>query len=234
LFAPTRRKDALEVFVLARMFAWDDASPVVWVLTTIGLSALEQPAQERRQAFRRFELVVAVRPGLEDPFPARLGVVLSAPGATLPGWNWAEVDVPPLVRWLAVTADDFADWLREGDHFAIGDTLTIGPGGSAWPRSSLDHGVLLSPSIHMLLTGHAPFDGVDDPANTIDFRFWHRQPGTDRFARGFYWLLPVTKAEHDRAARDGTWQMFADLVARKPPDETDDCFTAFDGLRGSE
>lgn len=240
LYVP--RKDDpsdLDLFVLARMFAWDDRSPVVWLLSTVGLCAIEQPVRANRAAFRRFELVVAARPAtgadLDDPFPARLGVVLSAEDEMAgSAWDWNQVVHPPLVRWLARTGQEFAHWIRGGEHFAIPDTLAYGPGGGggeAWTQSRLTQGALLPASVHMLLSGYGPFNEPADPADAMEPGAWHREPGTERFEYGSYWFLPLSAKEHAAAEADGTWSAFADLAEAAPQEARDDCLVAFDWLR---
>jgi hypothetical protein len=198
---------------------------------------LQQPAREKRAAFRRFELVLGTFPSNgpdpDDPFPARLGVVLSTDGATLRGWDWNQVVHPPLVEWLALAGQDFASWIKGGDQFAIPDTLTLGPGKAGWTRSVLDRAVLLPVSVHMLLTGFGPFNLPSDPGDAVAPGEWQERPGTDRFEYGNYWLLPVSEAEHAKAETEGTWNVFADMVEMAPKEANDDCYVAFDLLRGS-
>jgi len=223
-----------DVFVLGQMFAWDAQSPVVWLFSTVGLCQFAQPSRADRQAFRRFELVLGTRPsivGPNDPFPARLGVVLMAEGGTLPGWDWSQVVPPPLMRWVARAGQEVFSQLQAGAHFAIPDTLTYGPGGSSWTLSILNHSILLPASVHMLLSGLVPFNQPSDPGDAIPPGQWHAQPGTDRFEYGFYWLLPVSEAEHEKAQREGSWNVFADLVERAPAGANDDCYATFDLLR---
>jgi hypothetical protein len=229
--------DADFIFVLGQMFAWDESSPVIWLFSTVGLCTLEQPTREQRAAFRHFELVLpsfpSNGPDHEDPFPARIGVVLSAEGATLPGWDWSQVEHPPLVQWLALVGQDFASSIKGGDQFAIPDTLAAGPGNASWTRSVLDHAVLLPVSVHMLLTGFGPFNLPTDPDDAVAPGEWRMSPGTDRFSYGNYWLLPISEAEHRKAETEGTWNMFAELVEMAPKEADDNCVVAFDLLRGS-
>ena len=46
------------------------------------------------------------------------------------------------------------------------------------------------------------------------------EPGTDKFDYGFYWLLPVSEKEHEKASREGSWNVFADLVDQTPKTPT--------------
>jgi hypothetical protein len=224
-----------DLYVLGRMFAWDDHAPLTWVFNTVGLCALEQPARPRRSAFQRFELALATNNAAEteDPFPAKIGVALAQEPHSLPGWDWNEVLHPPLLRWFALVGQEFASSVAEGEHFAIPDTLLWGPGRSSWTRSILDHAVLLPATPHMLLSGLSPFEQPGDPADTVRPAEWHRRPGTDQFKFGFYWLLPVSADEHARAAADGTWNLLADLIEAVPAGTGDDCHLAFDLLRGA-
>ena len=237
LYVPCHKKtfDA-EVYVVGRMFAWDDQSPVIWVFSTIGLCGIGQPHREGRAAFRRFELVLATNNSeKEDPFPSRLGVVLSQAPGTLPGWDWNQVKHPQLVQWLALAAQDFASWMKQdSSHFAITDTLTVGPGKSSRTSSVLNKSVLLPATPHMLAPGLAPFNQPSDPSAAVEPGQWHEAPGTDRFEYGFYWLLPVSDSEHKKADSEGTWNLFADLVELAPADANDDCAVAFDWLRGAD
>lgn len=233
LYVPVRKPSfALDIAVVARQFAWDAKSPIVWLFSTVGLCAMVQPVRERREAFRRFELVLAANNAeLEDPFPSRLGVALAQEPDGLPGWDWGQVRVPPLVHWLAIAGQEFASWMKDdGSHFAITDTLAFGPGKSPWTRSILDHSVLLPAAPHMLASGFGPFNEPADSASAVDAKRWHKAAGTGEFRNGFYWLLPVSAAEHARAAAAGTWNLFADLVERVP-EGREEFDVAFDLLR---
>ena len=233
VYAPRKRPGyELDLCVVGRMFAWDDRSPIVWLFSTIGLCKVAQPAQPGRPAFRRFELVLATNNAeLEDPFPSRLGVVLSANGGDFPGWDWKQVEPPPLMDWLVIAGEEVGTLLRRGSHFALTDRLTLGPGGSTWTRSRLDHSVLLPVTPHMIVSGFVPFNAAGDPEDTVHPSEWHRKPGTEQFEYGFCWLLPVTPSEYAKASADGAWNVFADLVERSAPDARDDFAVAFDWLR---
>ncbi len=234
LCVPPRKPGMVELFVLAQMFWWDAKSPVHWLLTTIGLSAHAQSVDDKPFGFSRFELVMAMRPGKEEPFPEGLGVVLSAPGATLPGFDWGQVRIPNVVRWLVFAADAIHSLQNKDSQFGITDTIGIGPGGTDYiSTSKLDCSVLLPATVHMLLKGHGPFNDVTDPRDTVHPGEWIDDPGTERFTHGFYWLCPVSRAEHGRAKRDGTMTVFDDLVARSPKEADDACYFAFDLLRES-
>jgi hypothetical protein len=231
-----RKKEGydLDIFVVGRMFSWDAQSPVIWIFSTIGLCAVEQPRRDSRQGFEHFELVLATSNSeTEDPFPARLGVVLSQGRDGMPGWDWDQVAHPPLLEWLEIVAQELGLLVQAGSHFAIGDALTMGPGNSGWTRSVLSHSVLLSATPHMLVMGLAPFDKPGAPVDTVKPKDWFQSPGTGRFEYGFYWLLPVTQQEHDKALREGTWEVFADLVELAPKEQHDSCTLAFDLLRGA-
>jgi hypothetical protein len=231
---PKREDDDAEIFVVGRMFAWDEQSPVVWIFSSIGLCLLEQPTLARGKAFKGFELALGTNnSNVDDPFPSRLGVVLSHPPETFPAWDWDQVKHPPLLQWLAIAGQEVARLLRGQSSFAIGDTLTFGPGGSSWTRSALTHSMLLSVPPHMLALGLAPFNRAGDPIDTVKPGEWATNPGTDRFAHGFYWLLPISEQEHDQANREGSWALFADLVDMAPKEANDDCAAAFDLLRGA-
>jgi hypothetical protein len=231
---PKREDDGADVFVVGRMFAWDEHSPVVWIFSTIGLCLLDQPALADRKGFHHFELVIGTNnSSKEDPFPARIGMVLSQPPATFPAWDWAQVSHPPLLQWLAIAGQEVARLIRDHSSFAIGDTLTLGPGGESWTRSVLTHSMILPVPPHMLALGLAPFNRAGDPTDTVKPGEWATNPGSDRFAYGFYWLLPVSEKEHEKANREGSWNVFADLVDLAPKQANDDCAVAFDLLRGN-
>jgi len=183
VYVPPRKEGYdLDIFVVGRMFSWDDQSPVVWMFSTIGLSVLDQPAQGGRTAFRRFELFLATNNAeTEDPFPTRIGIVLGQPPGAFPGWDWDQVRYPPPLEWLAIAAQEIGSMMRTGSHFALGDTLTMGPGKSPWTRSVLSHSVLLPVPPHMLVSGLAPFNTPSDPPDTVKPGAWHGHPGTDRF-----------------------------------------------------
>lgn len=94
LYVPrTREGYDLNVVVVGRTVNVGDERPVLWVFSTIGLSAVEQRARPSAHAFRRVELVLALNnSGRDDPFSdadwrrararaertARLGLVASA------------------------------------------------------------------------------------------------------------------------------------------------------------
>jgi hypothetical protein len=133
--------------------------------------------------------------------------------------------------WLVIAGEEIGAMIASGSHFAITDTLTLGPGNLPWTRSVLDHSVLLPASPHMLVSGLSPFNEAHDSTDTVKPADWHKQPGTERFEHGYYWLLPVSQREHAKATSEGTWNVFADLVELAPSDARDDCFVAFDLLR---
>jgi hypothetical protein len=82
-------KSIAQPFVLARCFAWDDQSPVHWLLATCGLSLVTQ--QPAKASFQHIELALLLNNvEKDDPVPSRLGVALAKP---LPGWSWPEVEV---------------------------------------------------------------------------------------------------------------------------------------------
>jgi hypothetical protein len=217
--------------VIGRMFARDRESPLIWMFSTIGLCKLEQPTQPERTSFRRFELVLVTNNAeRDDPFPTRLGVALSQ-GSDFVAWDWNQVDLPPLMDWLVIAGEEIGALIKSGSHFAATDTLTLGPGKSSWTRSVLDHSVLLAAPPHLLACGFAPFDRPGDPSETVNPADWHRDPGSERFEYGFYWLLPVTEREHARAKQDGTWSVFSELLERARAESRDDCAVAFDLLR---
>jgi hypothetical protein len=221
-----------DIVVIGRMFAWDEKSPAIWIFSTIGLSLLEQSVQDGQLAFRHFELALATNNSeKEDPFPTRIATVLSQRDASIPGWDWDQVKHPPLLQWLASAGRSIASSMKARTQFAIGDTLTLGPGNSPWTRSMLSHSVLLPAPAHMLLLGLSPFGYSDHAPHTVNAHEWHSNPGTDRYEHGWYWLLPVSEQEHGKATKEGTWNVFADLVELVPGGANDDCAVAFDLLR---
>ncbi len=236
LFVPERRPtfDA-EIFVLGQMFAWNSASRLTWLFSTHGLCQFETPAVTGRSAFPHFELVLATNNSeQEDPFPFRLGVVLSRGPESFLGWDWGEVRVPPLLNWFSLAAHEVASMIkRDGSHFSITDTIAaLGPGGKPWTRSLLKNAVLMPATPHMLRSGLSPFNEPSKPPAVLDADHWHDEPGTDRFKWGFYWLLPTSEEEHRRAESDGSWEMFADLVEQVREGVEDEFDVAFDLLRG--
>jgi hypothetical protein len=86
----------------------------------------------------------------------------------------------------------------------------------------------------MLVLGLAPFNRAGDPIDTVQPGEWATNSGTDRFAYGSYWLLPVSEKEHEKAKLEGSWALFADLVDLAPREAHDDCAVAFDLLRGAQ
>jgi hypothetical protein len=166
VYVPPKREPE-EVFVVGRMFAWDKQSPVVWIFSTIGLCLLDQAAPVGRKIFHHFELVLGTNnSNKEDPFPARLGVVLSQPPGAFLAWDWNQVSHPPLLQWLTIAGQEVARLIREHSSLAIADTLTLGPGGGSWTRSVLTHSMILPASPHMLALGFAPFNQPGDPTDS--------------------------------------------------------------------
>lgn len=231
---PITEHDGGDVFVVGRMFAWDEQSPVVWIFSTIGLSLFRQESRLGRKTFPHFELVLGTySANKDDPFPARLGVVLSQPPGAFSAWDWNQVTAPPLLQWMTIAGKEVARLIKEHSSVAIADTLSLGPGGQPWTRSVLTHSIILPATPHMLALGFAPFNQVGDPIDTVKPGEWASNPGTDRFDNGFYWLLPVSGKEHEKATREGSWNVFADLVDQTPKEANDDCALAFELLRGA-
>lgn len=227
VFAPPRRTDyELDVCAVARMFAWDEKSPVIWLLSSIGLCQVAQLQRPRRSAFRRFELVLACSGGLDDPFPHRLGVALS-----MEDWDWNQVTPPPLMDWLTIASEELGISMKTGAHFAITDTITLGPGKNAWTRSVLEHSMLLPVPPHMLVSGIAPFDRTSVSAGSVSPLAWDQDPGVERYEYGYYWLLPISEPEHAQANQVGSWSTFGDLSERSRAQTGDPFALAFDLLR---
>src|SRR5258705_11456977 len=89
LYAPPPDACETDGAVLGRMFAWDERSPVIWIFATVGLCRVDQAKHPGRHAFRHCELVMATNNAeTEDPFPVRLGVVLSQGAGAFPAWDW--------------------------------------------------------------------------------------------------------------------------------------------------
>jgi hypothetical protein len=234
LFVPPRREGDernVDVAVVGRNVNVGDDKPMVWMFSTIGLAALPQAVRADAQAFRRIELVLVLNNSeLEDPFPTRLGVALAQEPHPFAGWDWSQVVVPPLVAWLSVAGEALGAAIQAGATFAIRDTLTFGPGNSAWTRSQLGHSVLLPSNPDMLGAGFGPFESPASRGDAIDPETW-QSAGTERYACGFYWLLPVSEPEHARANAEGTWNVLADLVERSHQLERGDFELAYDFLR---
>lgn len=233
LYVPPRREGYdLGVVVVGRNVNVGDDRPILWMFSTIGLGALEQVPRAAAQAFRRTELVLVLNNSeLEDPFPTRVGIALAQEPDSLPGWDWSQVEVPPLVDWLSVTGEEVGASIKSGSTFAICDTLTFGPGNAAWTRSRLGNSVLLPCNPQMLGAGFGPFESSANLSGAIDPKTWHSEPGTERFARGFYWILPVSEPEYAKANTEGTWHAFAELVAQSQQQGRGDFELAYDLLR---
>jgi hypothetical protein len=78
--------------------------------------------------------------------------------------------------------------------------------------------------------GFAPFDSTASH-DDVDPTNWNKDPATERYSCGFYWLLPVTHPEYDAANAGGTWNMFADLVQKSHELGGDDFALSYDLLR---
>lgn len=233
LYIPPRREEYdLNVAVVGRAVNVGDDAPVLWVFSTIGLGAVDQARRGDAQAFRRAELVVAFdNSEPEDPFPTKIGVALAQEPEPFAGWDWSQVEVPPLLDWISIAGEELGAAIRFGSTFAIADTLTLGPGNSAWTRSRLEQSVLLPVNPQMLDAGLGPFDSSASPRRSFDPQAWRSSPGTESFTRGFYWLLPVSQSEYDKANTEGTWNMFADLVEQAQALGKGDFSRAYDLLR---
>lgn len=230
VFAPRRRDGyELDICVVARTFAWDETSPVVWLLSSIGLCHASQPQLPERPAFRRFELVLACSGGRDDPFPDRLGVALTLEGYG--AWDWNQVAPPPLMDWLVIAAEEIGSLMNAGSHFAITDTVTLGPGKSPWTRSLLDHSLLLPAPPQLLVSGFAPFEPTRAETDTVRPAEWHLNPGVADLEYGFYWLVPVSESEHAQADQRGSWQVFGGLTERSRAQSGDPFALVFDLLR---
>jgi hypothetical protein len=139
--------------------------------------------------------------------------------------------VPPLLDWLSIAGEELGAAIKLGSTFAMGDTVTLGPGNAAWTRSRLEQSVLLPVNPELLDAGFFPFDSSASPRRSFDPQAWNRSPGVESFARGFYWLLPVSPSEYAKANADGTWNMFADLVEQARALGKGDFSRAYDLLR---
>src|SRR6185369_65192 len=232
LYVPrTREGYALDIVVLGRDYARDDRSQAIWMFTTIGLCKVEQAVRSDRPSFRRFELILALNNAeREDPFPSRLGVVLSQGSESLPGWDWSHEQIPPLLDWLTIAGEELGAAIQTGAQFAFCDTLTLGPGNASWTLSQLDHSILLPASPPLLAAGCEPF-GDELSARVVAPDQWNRSPGSDHFECGFVWILPVSKAEFEKANAAGSWNLFADLVENATRGGRDEFSDAFDLLR---
>ena len=232
LLAPRHRKtfDA-EIAVLGTMHAWDDNSPVVWLFSTLGLSTIQQPESERF-TFRRFEIVLATNNAeQEDPFPSRIGIALRS---ELPGWDWNEVPVPPLMSWLAVQGQELASMIvQDGSLFGIRDPIEgLGLGAADWTNSALFNAVLMPTPVQLMDAGFGPYRSPSDDKYVLDPSQWHEEPAVVAHENGFYWFLPTSNDERRAASTQGTWDMFEDLADRgNQIDPEDDFAAAFDLLR---
>jgi len=234
LYLPRKREGyESNVAVVARTVNVAEGRDVIWLFSTIGLSSLQQPRRGGAQAFPHVEIVlVSNNSEREDPFPTRLGVALAQEPNSLPGWDWHQVEPPPLLGWLSLAGQEIGAAIRRGACFAIGDTLSLGPGNSDWTRSQLDCAVILPAAPAMLRAGMAPFDSAANPHDTVDPSNWHSDHGADRYSHGFYWLLPLSEGESATATAAGTWNLFADLVeCARRTSKDDDFALAFDLLR---
>jgi hypothetical protein len=232
LYVPPRREGYdLHVVVVGRNVNIGENKPILWMFSTVGLSAVQQARRGAAQAFRRIELVLVLSNSeREDPFPTRLGVALAQEPNPFPGWDWSQVEIPPLVDWLSVAGEELGAAIKSSSTFAVQDTLTLGPGNSTWTRSRLSHSALLPSNPHMQSAGFAPFDSTAS-RDGIDPTNWNKDPATERYSCGFYWLLPVTHPEYDAANAGGTWNMFADLVEKSHELGGDDFALSYDLLR---
>lgn len=222
----------LGVVVVARTVALREDAPALWALSTIGLCELEQGSRASAWTVPHFELaMMSNNSETEDPIPARLGVALHCGADSLPGWDWNQVVAPSCFDWLSIAGEEIGDAVSRGTTFAVGDTLTLGIGTSAWTRSKLEHSVILPPPPTMLSAGMAPFDTTPGDAALEIPEPWYVDSGAARRPYGFYWLLPVSAAEHASANADGTWNMFADLAQAASEAGQDVFSVAFDWLR---
>src|SRR5690606_31592988 len=106
-----------ELAVLFRPFRWDDHSPWEWLVCTIGLSAVEQPASRVSRWERLKARLAGRRIG-----PAFRTFELCATFTEPDGWEefheaWdegalGEYGVPPVIEHFALIAHDFASWMQ--------------------------------------------------------------------------------------------------------------------------
>ncbi len=228
-YMQTRESFDVDLAVMATLHAWDDDSPLAWIVTTVGLSALEQAFDEDPEvagAFPRFELAtVSNTMSPNGPIPQSLAVALA--GEELPGWAWDEVDVPPMVDWLFFTAQNLASMIVHDDAvFRLGQYV-IGTGNPA-PASRLLDLLLMPACPHMLAAGLEPMAG-DEPVEVED---WWTSPGLHNCDLGFVWALPIDEQERRIVETGGVEELFTQLVARAEADGREDqLHVAFDVLR---
>lgn len=235
LYAPRSRPGYdLNIVVVARTIAVSEQASMLWAFSTVGLCNIEQPLKAEAQAFRHVELMlVSNNWEREDPFPARIGVALDQGADVMPGWDWSQVRPPGILDWLAIAAEEVGLSMGQGSTFAIGDTLTLGPGNASWTRSKLGCSAILPPPPQMLAAGFGPFDSAVEATSAVLPDQWHQNPGTEQHAYGFYWLLPLSEAEYVRANSQGSWNVFADIIDAAPNKASDEFAAAFDLMRGS-
>lgn len=152
----------------------------------------------------------------------------------MPGWDWSQVRHPAILDWLTIAGEEVGMLIGQGSTFAIGDTLTLGPGNASWTRSKLGCSAILPPPPQMLAAGFNPFDSDMGATSAVLPDQWHRNPGTEQHAYGFYWLLPLSDPEYVRANSQGTWNVFADIIEASPKGASDEFAAAFDLMRGSD
>jgi hypothetical protein len=128
LYVPPRREGYdLHVVVVGRNVNIGENKPILWMFSTVGLSAVQQARRGAAQAFRRIELVLVLSNSeREDPFPTRLGVALAQEPNPFPGWDWSQVETPPLVDWLSVAGEELGAAIKSGSTFAVQRHVDIG------------------------------------------------------------------------------------------------------------
>lgn len=186
---------------------------MLWAFSTIGLCNLQERRHRRfvtwsscwcrtigrkRIPFRRALVLLLITAGK----PCQAGI----------GHRWPP---PPILDWLAIAAEEVGALINQGSTFAIGDTLTLGPGNARWTESKLGRSAILPPPPQMLAVGFGHYDSDVGATSAVAPDQWHTTPGTREHAYGFYWLLPLSETEYVRANSHGTWNVFAEHRRRR-------------------
>lgn len=213
--------------VLARLHRWEPDDAPVWIVTTAGLSVVDQTLEDDPpSSFRRVEFALACNNITQKgPIPEAFAEALQGDEDAI-DWD-AELETPPLMEWLFYTAQNLASMVaRDAAAFGMGTYLRAV--GNPTPASRLLNAVVLPACPQLLAAGLEPWCG-GEPQFVHD---WWDEPGFDTCERGFFWLLPIDEDELDVVEQEGPAGLLGHMTEQADGDKRADLFElAFDLMR---
>jgi hypothetical protein len=209
-YVPAQAEDfSPEIAVCFAPFSWGPGAPSLWVMTTVGLSAVTQPSPSdaTRRVPKRFELCA----GFEfRPTPP-------SDRAVVDGQSWSANELlSAFVTNFAFIAHDLLDWQRQGaEPYGLGSVFDdIGL------SKRLPAGVLVPPMNELRQLGVQPFNVVNGAPVGIGLssKEWMNRETLLRPAEvTFLQLAPLLKDEWAAANQWGGWNFFVGgLLATAP------------------